>query len=59
MGSMDFEHTENPDALNQMSKAKEGISWYSGGVVGILDAFYNILTNTTVLLSECRVQHIS
>ena len=56
---MDFEHTENPDALNQMSKAKEGISWYSGGVVGILDAFYNILTNTTVLFGVAAIIIIS
>ena len=30
--AMDFEHTEDPDALDQLNKAKEGISWYSGGV---------------------------
>lgn len=52
---MDFEHTENPDALNQISKAKEGISWYSGGVVGILDAFYTILTNTIVLFGVAAI----
>ena len=42
---MDFEHTENPEVLDQMNKAKEGISWYSEGVVGILDGFYKILSN--------------
>lgn len=56
---MDFEHTENPDALNQMSKAKEGISWYSGGVVGILDAFYNIVANASVLLGVAAVIIVS
>ncbi len=47
--NMDFEHTENPDALDQLNKAKEGISWYSGGVEGILSYFYNIILNVSVL----------
>ncbi len=33
---MDFEHTENPEALDALNKAKEGMSWYSGGVHGVL-----------------------
>lgn len=49
--SMDFEHTENPDALDQLNKAKEGISWYSGGVVGILDSLYQMILNAAVLMS--------
>ena len=46
---MDFEHTEDPEALDQLNKAKEGISWYSGGVTGILDQFYTIVMNLTLL----------
>lgn len=46
---MDYEHTENPDALDQLNKAREGMSWYSGGVVGILDCVYQIVLNTAVL----------
>lgn len=42
---MDYEHTEDPEALDQMNKAREGLSWYSGGVVGVLDEFFNIFTN--------------
>lgn len=42
---MDYEHTEDPEALDQMNKAREGLSWYSGGVVGVLDEFFNILSN--------------
>ncbi len=49
--NMDFEHTENPDALDQINKAKEGISWYSGGVVGILDSLYQMILNASVLMS--------
>lgn len=48
---MDFEHTEDPKALDQIGKAKEGISWYSGGVIGILDPAYNIVMHFTVLAS--------
>lgn len=46
---MDYEHTENPDALDQLGKAREGMSWYSGGVVGILDCVYQIMLNAAVL----------
>lgn len=46
---MDYEHTENPDALDQLNKAREGMSWYSGGVVGVLDCAYRIVLNVAVL----------
>jgi len=48
--SMDFEHTEDPKALEQVAKARDGISWYSGGIVGILDKFYTIIQNVIILL---------
>lgn len=47
--SMDFEHTEDPEALDQVAKAKDGASRYSGGVIGILDRFYDVLMNGIVL----------
>ena len=46
---IDFEHTEDPAALEQLNRAKEGISWYSGGVVGILNSFYDLIINATVI----------
>lgn len=46
---MDFEHTEDPAALDQVNRAKEGISGYSGGVVGILNSVYDMLLNVTVI----------
>lgn len=52
---MDYEHTENPQALDQLNKAKEGISWYSGGVVGILDYFYQIVLNATIFVSVAAI----
>ena len=53
--SMDFEHTEDPEALNQVAKAKDGINWYSGGVIGILDQFYSTLMNGMVLVGVVTV----
>lgn len=47
--AMDFEHTENPEALDALQKAKEGMSWYSGGVCGVLESFVGILNQALVL----------
>ena len=49
--TMDFEHTEDPEALDKLAKAKDGMSWYSGGVVGVLERLYSIIKNTAVLCS--------
>lgn len=48
--NMDFEHTEDPDALDQLNKAKDGIAWYSGGVEGILSNLYKVVLNFCVLV---------
>ncbi|MBQ9384224.1 MAG: ABC transporter ATP-binding protein [Ruminiclostridium sp.] len=42
---MDFQYTEDPDALDKLNKAQEGMSWYSGGIMGVTDAVYSIVTN--------------
>lgn len=47
--AMDFEHTENPEVLDTLQKAKEGMDWYSGGVCGILDQFMFIIQQTALL----------
>lgn len=52
---MDFEHTEDPEALDALSKAKDGINWYSGGVVGILNDLYSIVMNVTVLFGVVTI----
>ena len=52
---MDFEHTEDPDALDPLNRAKEGISWYSGGVVGVLNSVYTLIGNITVLLGVSAI----
>lgn len=56
---MDYQYTKDPEALDQLSRAKEGISWYSGGVVGILDSLYDIIMNTTVLSGVSAVMILS
>lgn len=52
---MDFEHTEDPAALDQLNRAKEGISWYSGGVVGVLNSVYDLVGNIAVLLGVSTI----
>lgn len=47
--AMDFEHTEDPEALDTLQKAKEGMSWYSNGVCGILDPLMFIIQQTALL----------
>ncbi|MGN1421830.1 MAG: ABC transporter ATP-binding protein [Oscillospiraceae bacterium] len=47
---MDFEHTENPEALDALEKAQEGMSWYSGGIVGVLGAVFGLVNNAAALL---------
>ena len=46
--TIDYQLTEDPEALNQLNKAKEGMSWYSGNVCGILNQFFSIVTNVIV-----------
>jgi ATP-binding cassette subfamily C protein len=48
---MDFQYTEDPTVLDQQNKAKEGISWYSGGVIGVLRCFYEVVYNLVLLCS--------
>ena len=53
--SIDFECTENPQVLDQMNKAKEGMDWYSGNVCGILDQFFSIVTNIAGLIGVITI----
>ncbi|MDE7289305.1 MAG: ABC transporter ATP-binding protein, partial [Oscillospiraceae bacterium] len=47
--AMDFENTENPEALDTLQKAKEGMDWYSGGVCGIMDSFVFMIQQAALL----------
>ena len=46
---MDFEHTEDPKALEQISKAQTGMDWYSGGIHGLTSCFVEIIANIITL----------
>ena len=52
---MDFEYTEDPKVLDQVNRAKEGVTWYSGGVEGILARFYAIIMNFVVLIGVITI----
>lgn len=52
---MDFEHTENPDALDKLNKAQEGMSWYSGGVIGVTDMAYGIAVNIGAAMTSAGI----
>ena len=47
---MDYEHTEDPEALDALEKAREGMSWYSDGIVGVLGSVFDVVTNGASLL---------
>lgn len=53
--NMDFQYTEDPVALDIQNKAKEGMSWYSGGVVGIIDTFYYLIYNVVLLCTVVTI----
>lgn len=46
---MDFQLTEDKAALDQLEKAKNGISWYSGGIGGIASEFFGIIQNAATI----------
>lgn len=46
---MDFALTENKQALDQIQRAKEGLSWYSGGIPGIITPFLDLIKNVIII----------
>lgn len=42
---LDFQLTEDKKALDQIESARQGMSWYSGGVYGISMQFFQMITN--------------
>lgn len=43
--NLDFQLTEDKEALDQIDKAKTGMSWYSGGVYGVAEQFFMFIGN--------------
>lgn len=52
---MDYEHTEAPEALDALQNAQEGMSWYSGGIVGVLGAVFRLVNNAAALLGVSAI----
>lgn len=52
---MDYQYTEDKEVLDQLEKAKTGMSWYSGGVSGILDTISEIIKS---LIQLCGVSFL-
>lgn len=46
---LDFQLTEDKEALDLLQKAREGMMWYSGGFTGIIKPFFNIVVNVSVI----------
>lgn len=46
---MDFEHTEDPTVLEQVTKAQTGMDWYSGGINGLTNCFVPIVSSVITL----------
>ncbi|HKM34550.1 MAG TPA: ABC transporter ATP-binding protein [Lachnospiraceae bacterium] len=42
---LDFQLTENKDALDQLNAAKNGMEWYSGGVRGIYSHLFELISS--------------
>lgn len=42
---LDFQHTEDKKALDQIEAARTGMNWYSGGVHGICSPFFTIISD--------------
>lgn len=42
---LDFQLTEDKDALDQLEKARTGMTWYSGGVYGIAEQIFMFIGN--------------
>ncbi|MBR6307847.1 MAG: ABC transporter ATP-binding protein [Lachnospiraceae bacterium] len=53
--TMDFQYTEDPEVLTQQRKAQDGIDWYSGGVVGIMDSLYQIVYSVLLMVTSVTI----
>ena len=43
--NLDFQLTENKETLDQLEKAKTGMTWYSGGAYGIAEQVFGMIGN--------------
>lgn len=52
---LDFQLTEDKNALDQIEKARTGMSWYSGGVHGVAGAFFSIISAAVRVIGTAGV----
>ncbi len=52
---LDFALTEDKKALDQLELAKNGMSWYSGGLNGLVDELFNLITGVITLIGVTAV----
>ena len=43
--NLDFQLTENKETLDQLEKAKTGMTWYSGGAYGVAEQVFGMIGN--------------
>jgi ABC-type multidrug transport system fused ATPase/permease subunit len=52
---MDFQFTEDPKLLQQKEKASSGITWYSGGVEGLINVYITIISSFLTLVGVVTI----
>ena len=52
---LDFALTEDKKALDQLELAKNGMSWYSGGLNGLLEELFNLMSSVITLLGVAYI----
>ncbi len=52
---LDFQHTEDKKVLDQINLAREGMSWYSGGVVGIFQQVFTAVTQVVIIIGVMAI----
>lgn len=52
---MDFQYTEDPEVLDRQNKAKEGMNWYSGGVIGIMNVLFEFVFNIMLAVAAISI----
>lgn len=47
---LDFQLTEDKNALDQIEKAREGMGWYSGGIDGIFQQIFSLISSFITII---------
>lgn len=53
--ALDFQLTEDKNALDQIEKARTGMNWYSGGIHGLTTQFFNIVSNALKIVGVITI----